>query len=42
VTLEERYGVLDRLLHRLAFRVPFAQRALADAEELLYRDRLAC
>lgn len=41
MTLEERYGTLDRLLHRLAFRVPFAQRALADVEEALYRDRLA-
>lgn len=35
-----RYGTLDRLLHRLAFRVPTTQRTLAEVEEALYGARL--
>lgn len=35
-----RYGLLDRVLYRLAFRSGTAQHALSDLEELLYRDTL--
>lgn len=41
MSLEERYGTLDRLLHRIAFRVTSAQRAMADLEEGLFREALA-
>ena len=41
MTFDDRYGWLDRLLHRTAFRAGTAQHALADMEETLYRDRLA-
>jgi hypothetical protein len=34
----DRYGTFDRLLHRVAFRLGTAQRALADVEAVLYRD----
>lgn len=34
------YGRIDRLLHRLAFRAPGLQRALADIEDRLYRERI--
>jgi hypothetical protein len=37
---DDRYGWTDRLLHRAAFRLPLAQRTLADVEETLYRDAL--
>lgn len=37
---ENRYSALDRLLHRLAFRAGTAQHAMADVEDILYRDRL--
>lgn len=37
---EDRYGPLDRLLHRIAFRAGIAQRAMADLEEALYEDAL--
>lgn len=37
---ENRYGRLDRLLHRLAFRAGMAQHAMADVEDMLYRDAL--
>ncbi|MFB6248525.1 MAG: hypothetical protein ABEL97_08150 [Salinibacter sp.] len=37
---DDRYGWTDRLLHRAAFRLPLAQRTLADVEESLYRDAL--
>jgi hypothetical protein len=36
----DRYGLFDRLLYRIAFRADTAQHALADVEEMLYRDRL--
>jgi hypothetical protein len=38
---ENRYGLLDRALHRLAFASGSAQRALAELEDRLYRDLLA-
>lgn len=41
VSAASRYGRVDRLLHRLAFRLPMAQRTLAEVEEQLYRARLA-
>ena len=40
MTFEDRYGWLDRLLHRTAFRAGTAQHALADVEEMIYRDAL--
>ncbi|WP_103027127.1 sulfotransferase [Salinibacter altiplanensis] len=40
MTFEDRYGWLDRLLHRTAFRAGTAQHALSDVEEILYRDTL--
>jgi hypothetical protein len=40
VSGSERYGRLDRFLHRLAFRLPLAQRTLAEVEERLYAVRL--
>lgn len=36
----DRYGLLDRLLYRLAFQSGTAQHALADVEEMLYEDTL--
>lgn len=36
----DRYGTLDRLLYRVAFRAGTAQRALSDMEESLYAGRL--
>ncbi|MFB6098680.1 MAG: sulfotransferase, partial [Salinibacter sp.] len=41
MNFEDRYGWVDRLLHRTAFRAGTAQHALADVEELLYEDTLA-
>ena len=41
MTFEDRYGWLDRLLHRTAFRAGTAQHALADVEDMLYQDALA-
>jgi len=41
MTFDDRYGWLDRLLHRTAFRAGTAQHALADVEEMLYEDQLA-
>jgi hypothetical protein len=41
MTFEDRYGWLDRLLHRTAFRAGTAQHALADVEEMMYQDALA-
>lgn len=41
MTFDDRYGWLDRLLHRTAFRAGTAQHALADVEDLMYRDALA-
>lgn len=38
---EERYGRLDRILHRIAFRAGRAQHAIADVEKILFRDDLA-
>jgi hypothetical protein len=40
MTFDERYGWLDRLLYRVAFRAGTAQHALADVEKALYRDAL--
>jgi hypothetical protein len=37
---DDRYGWTDRLLHRVAFRLPLAQRTLADVEETLYGEAL--
>lgn len=37
---ENRYGRIDRLLHRLAFSARIAQRALADVEDLLHEETL--
>lgn len=36
----DRYGTLDRMLYRIAFRSGTAQHALSDVENLLYRDTL--
>jgi hypothetical protein len=36
----DRYGTMDRLLHRVAFRAGTAQHALSDMEETLYADRI--
>ncbi len=36
----DRYGTLDRLLYRIAFRAGTAQHALSDVEETLYVDQL--
>jgi hypothetical protein len=41
MTFDDRYGWLDRFLHRTAFRAGTAQHALADVEEMLYEDQLA-
>ncbi len=41
MTFEDRYGWLDRLLHRTAFRAGTAQHALSDVENILYRDTLS-
>lgn len=35
-----RYGLADRILHRLAFRLPMTQKSLAEVEEHLFADRL--
>jgi len=40
MNFDERYGGLDRLLYRVAFRAGTAQHALADVENMLYRDAL--
>ena len=40
MNFDERYGGLDRLLYRIAFRMGTAQHALADVEKMLYRDAL--
>jgi hypothetical protein len=40
VKFENRYGPLDRFLHRIAFRAGLAQHAMADVEEMLYRRTL--
>jgi hypothetical protein len=40
MNFEDRYGWLDRLLYRVAFRAGVAQHALADVETMLYRDAL--
>lgn len=39
-TFENRYGPIDRLLHRFAFHAGRTQRALADVEDLLHREVL--
>ena len=40
MNFKDRYGPLDRLLHDIAFRAGYAQRALADIEEIIYKERL--
>jgi len=40
VSFENRYSWLDRTLHRFAFATPGLQVALADIEQLLYKNRL--
>lgn len=40
MNFKDRYGFFDRLLYDIASRTGNAQRALADVEEFLYRDRL--
>ncbi len=40
MNFRERYGRLDRILYRVAFRAGRAQRALADLEEMVYGDAL--
>jgi hypothetical protein len=40
VNFENRYGRLDRLLHRIAFQAGRAQQAMADVERILYRKTL--
>ncbi len=40
MNFEERYGRVDRLLHDFAFAAGQAQHAMADVEEILYRDTL--
>jgi len=40
MNFDERYGWLDRLLYRVAFRAGRAQHAVADVENTLYRDTL--
>jgi hypothetical protein len=41
MAVENRYSALDRLLHKLAFSTRKAQIALADVEDIIFRDRLA-
>ena len=41
MNFDERYGILDRLLFRIAFRGGTAQHAMADVEEMMYKDELA-
>ncbi|MFB6273364.1 MAG: sulfotransferase [Salinibacter sp.] len=41
MTFDDRYGWLDRLLHRTAFRAGTAQHAMADVEEMLFEETLA-
>jgi hypothetical protein len=40
VNFENRYGWLERVLHRVAFATPLAQVGVADMEERLFRKRL--
>ena len=40
MNFDERYGQLDRILYRIAFRGGTAQHAMADVEEMMYRDQL--
>jgi Sulfotransferase domain. len=40
MNFEERYGTLDRLLYRIAFRGGTAQHAMADVEEMMYEEEL--
>lgn len=40
MNFDDRYGTLDRLLYRIAFRSGAAQHALADVEEMLFADQL--
>jgi hypothetical protein len=41
LSFKNRYGRLDRLLHRVAFATTWAQRGTADIEERLFRKELA-
>ena len=40
MNFEERYGRLDRILYRIAFRAGQAQHAMADVEDTLYREKI--
>jgi len=40
MNFDERYGPLDRLLYRIAFRGGTAQHAMADVEEMMYEEDL--
>ena len=40
MNFDERYGTLDRILYRLAFRAGTAQHAMADVEEGLFADEI--
>ena len=40
MNFDERYGTLDRLLYRIAFRGGTAQHAMADMEEMMFQDEL--
>ena len=42
MSFENRYSVLDRLLHHLAFSTRKAQIGLADVKDVIFRARLAC
>jgi len=40
VSFRSRYGLLDRMLHRIAFATPGAQRGTADLEQRMFRSEL--
>ncbi len=40
MNFEDRYGTLDRILYRIAFRVGTAQHALSDVEKMTFKDKL--
>ncbi len=40
MNFQERYGLLDRFLYRIAFRGGTAQHAMADVEEMMYKNTL--
>jgi Sulfotransferase family len=42
MAFENRYSAFDRLLHKLAFSTRKAQIGLADIEEIIFRNQIAC